>query len=262
MNRRLRAFTLIEMLIVIAIIAILLALILPAVGGARRRAETLKCASNLRQIGIAISSYGRDTGHYPLGFCGGAATTNQAMWGEWSYSLNGYLGGEPLPGWSDPGKRSPVIHCPAAPRRGRDLECNYSAHPGIMVDPGWDPPDRFPDDGVVYTMFKRPSDIVLVVDGLRKSDSSNADATFIKVDPYAVEAWNGNPADADKTMDPKDGSFAEHNSEDLSDGDHWPAWRHDNAMNTLRVDGHVELLKLVGPDGQCEFKEKHVRYNY
>jgi prepilin-type N-terminal cleavage/methylation domain-containing protein/prepilin-type processing-associated H-X9-DG protein len=100
-----RVFTLIELLIVIAIIAILASMLLPALRKAKMSAQRIECAGNIKQLSFAVQSYAcENNDYYPpyrIGWPGA----------RWYFLLADYLGEQTLSGGEAWSKQSRVFIC-------------------------------------------------------------------------------------------------------------------------------------------------------
>ena len=141
-----RGFTIIEMIVIVGIIAVLIGLIIPAVGKARRSSAIMQCASNLRQLSTATLNYLANhkdalpqvTGTDPVsgeqvivGSLFGGKRGQLAMfgineWGAQSRPLNAYLGTS----FSD--EDVPVFHCPLD--KGQPAQPPFLPHIESMYD--------------------------------------------------------------------------------------------------------------------------------
>jgi prepilin-type N-terminal cleavage/methylation domain-containing protein len=155
-----KAFTLLELLVVIGIISVLAAILLPTLWQAKERGKTVTCVCNLRQLGIATSLYIADqSGRFPRKWIPRVNVTNgEAIGGTWNSQFTPG-GPDPQPVWVNQDKGPPparyrplnsyvapseVYHCPkdvgqpaegVQPSNWAALGCSYQYNFGGLGYP-------------------------------------------------------------------------------------------------------------------------------
>jgi prepilin-type N-terminal cleavage/methylation domain-containing protein/prepilin-type processing-associated H-X9-DG protein len=169
---RKRGFTLVELLMVIAVIGLLLALSLAAMRACREQAKSAVCCSNIRQLVFAFHGYCAVNETFPPGFSPSHITPPGGQVGN--LSMNS-------PGWwwfnylrdqihDRHTNRPAIINCPSKrlndPKLQKNVLCgNYGANESISKY-SWGPPSREEFVGKPLSLDKiaRPGDTLLLVD--------------------------------------------------------------------------------------------------
>jgi len=292
--RRTFGFTLVELLVVIGIIAVLVGILLPALGRGKANANNVKCMGNLRTIGQALHLYvTQNKGLMPFGFVtqnamtdGGVTYTGPAT--DWTLLLLGLLNKrgsdyseQPQTGIGDAGLRA-IFLCPEAFREStsKAFITQYSAHPRLLPDLRGNDYSR---SGTAllrsYKMsqIKNAAEKVIIFDASLANTTwmafacantldRNVGSSFVGLQrrPYLVEdRWSDSPIPISPNdpvgLRPNTGTDA-HINTDAPENAANLRFRHskDTRLNALMLDGHVETFAYNPASKTTDMRRKNI----
>jgi len=288
-------FTLVELLVVIGIIAVLVGILLPALGRARQSANTVKCMANLRSLGSALQIYaGANKGVMPYGFVfkGQTIPGDPVAWtgesADWTTLLIsvmkktgiGYDSQDKV-GSADQGIRA-IFTCPEVSRTVtvQAFLSHYSAHPRLLPDLGQT--DWYKGGSPLMGLkpyriakVKRSSEVAVLFDGTVNNSGFGAWAVAYALDklrkdkkPYFTDAYSTVPGldggqPVDMAADPGVGGTAADINTDSTKNPGNIRFRHssETKANALMMDGHVQTFTFNKSTKTTDLLRKNVFVN-
>jgi len=243
-----QAFTLVELLVVIAIIAVLASLLMSSLGQSKSQAKSVACKSNLKQFGIALASHVSDLGYFPVYNADPDSNFANVYWHE---SLQPYADHK----WTNG-----LYRCPDY--QGLTIEGNEIAVPlgsygynangtkfglsqlglgGALSKLSIDEElaNQIPFLRIKESMILNSSDMIALGDATLIWTTSFIIGLFYDIEVAEKESFNGM-------------ALIDINSRNAVQRDGWPGSkgviratkdRHSGNYNTVFVDGHVESIR-------------------
>jgi len=285
-RRRASAFTLVELLVVIGIIALLISILLPSLNRARQAAQSVVCQSNLRQIGVALRLYaGANRDYLPPAYFVNNPNMGQST--LWHLSLRAMLSKRGDGTFSTQGITTLDFRCPSAiidTPIGQNAN-HYSANPRFMpmyeVSGFGFGVDRLSGRTGSWPTFKLTkvspaSEKILVTDGAQRAANDafrpgEAEHSFYNVGtdwagnliwiPWAQlvmsDSWMAGSLVRWRSLD------GVNRNVDGPTGNGYIRFRHvkNTYANAVFADGHVEAFK-TRPDGRTDMKLEYLSVTF
>ncbi len=242
--RRINAFTLVELLVVISIIALLTAIMAPVLGRARSKARAVECASNLRQLGIAFACYANDYDDYAMPTR--VPGTNTYWWGRKETTGIDHKKGFTWPYLKSQLDEDSVYECPAQrygsyglqgkptttePDDKKWITSTYGYNGYYLSPPAsvWESDiDERPWQKT--TTVKQPGLVFVFADTLIDLGPTGGIKNTALLDPPYLYKLRGNKYPWKKNMHPT------------------TCFRHNERTNVVFVDGHCAAMGLEGAE--------------
>jgi len=234
-----RGFTLIELLIVIAVIGILIAMLMPTIGGVRRQARATQCMSHLRQwAGHWTAFLSMHHGHFTEGVEYDGSTVGWRR-GEWADSLDEYYM-----------KDTQILLCPEAtePRMVNNKVVDYGGPPNTYIHGAvaGAPIARRRSYGINCWLYNPPPSVKAIQgrEAAKHWRSLGAASTPSLVPLMADTMWRGTGPDYDTTKACRppavNGDWIDTEQEMM----HVAMDRHKGGVNIVFLDGHVAHVPI------------------
>jgi len=230
MNKRISGFTLIELLVVIAIIAILAAILFPVFATAREKARQTSCASNLKQIGLAMIEYATDNDEaFPLEYW----VSTGGNTGYWTPS-NSYI----IQSWYPYVKSTAVWTCPDLQQPTYGLPWTPIGQTGTFYTsyiPNWYIIERYYNSTglrvpVTQSLMTSPSSTIAFAEGPTMGSGYLYNYTATSMNDNFAHVWWTQAAGCDTTSLANGGCIRQ-------------SFPHNGGANYLFCDGHVKSMQ-------------------